>query len=202
MKSKLKTTSLIYIIFLFTGIFSCTDCGPFPDKSRVKNIFLNMYRINTNNGIDFSNIENNEIVYDKLAFEITPEIDNYFSFKNKLYSFSFIQNAYACDPTPPEMVDKIENIELISNNSYNDTFPANTNLSEIVNVIIPSITNESISLNEYLQTNPTFPNSLILILNEAPDTNRIHRFTLKIFTNGQLLNYKEYEFEPIEVKVN
>jgi hypothetical protein len=197
----MKKSRIIALLFIsFITAFSCTDCGPFPDKSRVKDILLNTYKINNqNNNIILNIIDNQSIIYNELAFEITPEIETFFSLKKRFNSLNLVQTAYACDPITPEMVDTITNIELYSNSNYNTTHPANTNLADIIKVKLPQSISNDYSLINYLELNPKFPSSMLLLFNEPPLSNTSHRFTIKIYTNGETLNYKEHTFEPIEV---
>ena len=97
------------------------------------------------------------------------------------------------------MEDKLLNIKIFSNKTYNVNYPENTNLSPIVRVFIPQ-TNETISLDNYLQSQPNFPSSLFLKIEEAPESIQVHQLTIKVYTNGSVVNYKEVILNPIEIQ--
>ncbi len=199
MQNNIEFKSIFIFLILFTGMFSCTDCGPFPDKSRVKDITFKMYQMDFSNTIDLNEITGSSIAYNKLAIEVTPNIENYFSILKKLNSFSLIPSAYACDPVPPEMVDRISNIEIFSDSDYNTLHPANTNLADIISLRLPLSVIQEYTLTGFIEVNSTFPETMLLLLNQAPDANAMHQITIKIYTDGELLNYDEFTFDPIEI---
>ena len=51
-----------------------------------------------------------------------------------MFLFLLIKSAYACSPVPPYTDEKIEILNIISNQDFSDDFPAGANLNSLFNV--------------------------------------------------------------------
>ena len=209
MKKKIRFFVTSYILFLFLGIISCgDDCGPFPDSFKVISLDWKTDKINysgeSGTYVELSEIINSTVLFNEYSIKVTPEKETYYSLRSELNSFSLINSAYACDPVPPKTNDKIENIEIYSNIDYNLEYLKNENIVNLFNVIIldneKNIYYEIFDLKEYLLSNPTVPNELILILKESPLSTSDFEFTIKFYQNGKDNDYFEFTTNAIEIR--
>ncbi|MCF6364736.1 MAG: hypothetical protein L3J35_00890 [Bacteroidales bacterium] len=82
------------------------------------------------------------------------------------------------------LVDTFKNIEITSSNDFNENYKKGESLNDIFNIFIYNDNEEEIccptSLNQLLYYNFLFQIRFHLLLNEIPDSTRLHEFTVKI----------------------
>jgi hypothetical protein len=208
MKNKIKFFITSYFLFLGFGIISCDDCGPFPDRFKVTDIDWRTYEAifleTQNNKLNLAEINQNSVLYNKFSIFIEPRKETYFSVINKINSINLIGVAYACDPTPPETNDNIENIEIFANKDFNSNHLSGENLVGIFDIIIFDAENEiyyeKFDLETYLISKPKVPTEMTLILKDAPIETSDFKFTIKYYQNGKDVNYLEFETNSIEIR--
>jgi hypothetical protein len=202
MKIKIFTLFIGYFLLtVITGLMSCDDCGPFPDKFKVTSIDWNTYKVTfTPDNLTLSEIING-VSFNQLGIYLKPKTQTYFSFEKSNYTL--ITGLYACDPLIPTTDDRIINIEITANKDFSDDYPLGTDLSALFDIVISdwhtNISTEKYDLKEYLQTNPFVSQEMTLILKYAPQTTDEYKFTIKYYQDGVDLDYSEYTTDDIMV---
>jgi len=204
MKKQLKIFGFIYLAFLLITTISCggDDCGPFPDKYNITSFNWNVSDVEF--AEDFysnNNITNNEVNYSNYGIVVKAKTEEYYS---KIFNLNLTAKAYACSPVPPTTDDKITNIEVIINQNYSSTFLSGSNMAEKFKAgfINEQETFESMSLVDYINTNPKVSREFILLLNDAPLENGEYTFTVKITMEGKTLDYFEFTTNSITITNN
>lgn len=190
MKGKVQFTLKLYLIFLFFGIFSCSDCGSEPNKFIVKNLEFGIFKAensSTNYGLNLTSIVNNSVKYNQFSIQINTETELFYG-QNNTSAFNLIRTAYACDIPPPTSDEKIRAIEITTNKDFNSQFKAGNSLNDLFDVIVLSYTDnyyyERFNLNTFLTKKSSVTNSIILILKEAPDKNKKFQFDIRYSIEG------------------
>ena len=127
--------------------------------------------------------------------ELTLELSefSYLAFHRPTFSLGLINKAYGCSPLPPGYDGPkfpIEKIELTSDQNFNNDFPADSSLNELVvlkyfNDIVP-LTQADMNQINFEEPENT---QKILTIEATPDELNIeHTFTLKITkSNGDIV---------------
>ena len=186
----------VILIFLMTAlismlsIFSCTDCGPFEDKYKLKNIILNFSELSFDEETKtFSGP--GDLVSDSLSFDHF-NIDLYFQseyfFSAISPSFGLFPTLIACSPSDPTTDEFITNMKIYTKVSFDENHPVDSSLVDLFDVIIEnvaeSVKNEKMDLGAYLETQPKVPNELHLRLKIAPEISREYEFRIEYTHNG------------------
>ncbi|MCF6364735.1 MAG: hypothetical protein L3J35_00885 [Bacteroidales bacterium] len=83
-----------------------------------------------------------------------------------------------------DIIDTIENIEITSTNNYSEDYKKGEILNDIFDIFIYNENTDSINcpvkLNQFLNSKSASPGYFHLLLNEIPDSTRLHEFTVKI----------------------
>ncbi len=200
----------IYLVSLLTIVaISCNiivdDCGPFPDKFKTVDFITDSKSISISDEsylrIEYSTLESDTIGYDKFGFTMFP-VAEYYSLNNKrLNSFSFIPSAFACSPTTPVSEEVITNIEIFSNKNFSSEYTSSDNLAELFDIIFHYRKSgyQRKKLNEFLNSEPTVPDEMVLVLKVAPETTEPIQFTVKYSQNGITMNFFEFTTESIVI---
>ncbi len=202
MRRKVLTIFIGYFLLtLVTGLISCDDCGPFPDKFKVTSIDWNTYRVTLTEGnVTLSEITNG-VTFNQLGIHLKPKTQTYFSFI--INNYTLTTGLYACSPLEPTTDDKIIDIEINTNKDFSDEYPQGTDLSGLFDIVISDwyrgISADKYDLKEYLQTTPFVTQEMTLILRYAPQTADEYRFTIKYFQDGVDLDYSEFTTSDILV---
>ena len=190
-----------FFLTAITGLMSCDDCGPSPDKFKVTSIDWSIYEVTLTTGnLTLSEITNG-VPFNQLGIHLNPQTQAYFSFiKNK---FSLTTGLYACSPRDPVTDDKIIDIQITTDKDFSDEHPQGTDLSGLFDIVISDwytgVSAVKYDLKEYLQTNPLVPQEMTLILKHAPQTTGEYKFTIKYFQEGVELDYSEFTTSDILV---
>lgn len=202
MKKKLIAILSLFLIIHILSIVSCIDCGPFPDKYKVKGLNFSVVKVENLNfeseiPILHETIENDTISYENFGINISPIINHYFSL-NYNVSFNLIKSAYACSPTKPTTDETIENIKIISHISFDEDHKENSDISEYFDIITLDIEGgqslKKYNLLQYLSKKPEISETeFTLILNTQPKEKNLFSFTIKYYQNGIDNDYFEYE---------
>lgn len=211
MVKKIRFFIISYLCFLVLSIFSCNDgCGPFPDKSKVINIVFSTHQITFEQSsggsvLHISDIQENTVPYSKFSIFLESQKEMYYSMRQKSFSMSLINTAYACSPAFPETNDILEDIEVITHNDFNENYLAGENIAPLFDVIVTDefnyIYNEKMDLELYLATSPRVPEKMILILKEAPLELTEHVFTVKYYQDGLDIDYLEFETPAVQLEL-
>ena len=192
MKNKLLKLIGFFVAISLIGSFSCRKCGPFPDKYRVIDAEIEMVSISFDtlnaNRLVVTELGSDSIYYNDFGLVLEPVIETYFSFYQKINSFGFINQAYACSPGTPSPVNQLLNIEIYTNKSYDTTHPKGSNLAEYFDVYVAdekgSSEGQKLDLKEYLKTKPFVSYRLVLDLKTPPDHVEDFVFTLVYSQSG------------------
>ena len=209
MKKKIKFLFTSYFVFFLIGIISCEDdCGG-NNKYNITSFNWKTYQSTYSETSDYklilSEIIKNSVLYNQYSILITPQTETDYSFIDEISSFNIISSAYACSPAPPYTDDRIENIEIFSNQDFNSNNLKGKNLVKLFDIIVKDYFNEIIyerfDLTDYLTTNPLVPSEeIVLVLKESPEMTAAHEFTIKYYQNGNKLSYFEFSTNPIEIR--
>ncbi len=201
MKQKIKFFIVSYALFLVVSVVSC-GCGPHPDKSKVSSFDMNIIETTfESNVLHAANIVDNSVVFNKYSINLEPIISEYYSSNLKIPRFNFLESAYACDYIPASLEDKIRDIEITCTTNYNATYPENTDVKAIFDVIVKGDT--KYDLTEYLATYPKVSEQgLILVLKEAPEVTGEYKFTVKINLDGEGIDIYEVTTPTTEIHIN
>jgi hypothetical protein len=190
-----------FLLTVITGLMSCDDCRPGPDKFKVTSINWNTYKVTLTTGNLVLSEITNGVTFNQLGIHLKPQIQTYFSFKKNNYSLT--TGLYACSPIDPTTNEKIINIEITSNKDFTDEHPQGTDISELFDIVISNwykgISADKYDLKEYIRTNPFVTKEMTLILKHAPQTTDEYKFTIKYFQAGAVLDYSEFTTSDILV---
>ena len=129
--------------------------------------------------------QTNGIRYDSVGIELSHAFDVVVINR----PFSFISQAYACDPALN--YEYIESISVISNEDYDANFPKGTDLMDIITI------RNGYQVEGYFHNEVT-PEVYFLTFNNLPSTNKTHTFTIKYtLTNG-----RKFESKTDEITIN
>lgn len=188
---------------IITGLISCDDCGPFPDKFKVTSFDWKVYRVAlTQNNLTLSEIITS-VSFSELGIYIKPKTKEYFSFWRNNYHL--IPTTYACDPIIPTTNERIKDIIIMSDKDFSSDFPAGMDISELFDIVISDPNNNAIAdkydLKAYVQTHPFVTREITLLLKVAPDRNDEFEFTIKYFQDGIDLNYYEFSTGKVSITI-
>jgi hypothetical protein len=190
-----------FLLTIVTGLMSCDDCGPGPDKFKVTAINWNANKVTWVKGnIALSEITNG-VMFNQLGIHLKPQIQTYYSFKKNNYSFT--TGLYACSPIDPTTDEKLINIVITTNKDFTDEHPQGTDISGLFDIVVSDwyrgVTADKYDLNEYLQTTPFVSKEMTLILKHAPQTTDEYKFTIKYYQDGVDFDYSEFTTSDILV---
>ncbi len=146
-------------------------------------------------GSDEEDIRTHSYTYNELIFKI--------GFSGQHYScisptFDLFPSAYACSPPEPYSDEKITDIIIISNEDYDETHPAGTDLKDLFEV--QSSNGNRSTVSEYLQKQPKIE-YIEFKLAKAPEEKKTHTFTITYHYAGKLMQELSYQFEPVQIRV-
>ncbi len=179
-------TSLIVLI----SIFSCTDCGPFADKYKLKKIILDVSEL----GFDEASktlsgpgaIVSDSMSFDSLDINLFFQSEHFFSVVSP--AFEFFPSLNACSPPDPTTDEVITGMKIFTQVSFDANHSAGSSLVDLFDVIVDnaaeSIRFEKVDLGAYLSTNPKVPNELHLRLKTPPAQSREYEFTIEYTQDG------------------
>src|SRR5688572_28284048 len=102
MRKKLLILLGGFSIICLIGIFSCDNCGPFPNKFKIVALdwfnYQAIYSDTADTRLMLSEITNDTVVFYMYSIFISPRQETYFAQNMNRWSFSLINSAYACDP--------------------------------------------------------------------------------------------------------
>lgn len=179
---------LLLHIFAIFGCFSIDDCGPFKNAFyRVEQVHAVNVDKNRSTGSQLTEWpDSSNVLLDEFAIAIVLDVE-YFTSAKFRFENPFITQALACSPLPPEAVEKITGIEIMSDANFvtaaGDTIPAGASLRALFEAGKSVDDNFGAkTIAEYLQSNDAVPRdnaaSDFLFLTEAPANNQQHRFTV------------------------
>lgn len=190
------------------GLFSCDDCGPFPDKLKVKSLdwynYFAEYSETAEPKLILSDITTDSVNYNNYSIFIAPQMITYFSMLHNSNSFSLINSAYACSPVTPTTDETIDSILIICDKDFDATHLAGNNLSELFFIVVLDQANNiyynRFDLPEYLITKPTVPTEMTLLLKSPPNLTEGYEFTVKYFQDGIDCDYFEFKTNEIVIR--
>jgi len=158
---------------------------------------------------DFTNIKINEInpnieLNDSLKFRI--EALNLGWMAQNQFKFEIIQtvSALGCKEGYAGMKSPITKIEITSDSDFNDDYPANTILNDLVTIVLNTADDYYGSNYEYLKLNnidlvkfmnPQNQYMANLIIVERPTKEKEHKLTIKLFkSNGEIITVDSNRF--------
>ncbi len=201
-----------YFAPLIFGAISCNkwinDCGPFPDKYKVKSLKWNIYKakysMNADPRLVLSEITEDSIIYNEYSIHIYNEAEEYFSLGNKTNSFGFINFAYACSPKYPSTDESIKDIQIYCNKDYNSNHTAGTNLADLFDIVVfypyNQLYEEKFDLSDYLATFPPVPNQMTFILRDPPAFTNEFEFRVEYYLEGIDHDYFEHKTRRVIIR--
>jgi len=186
----------------------CTDCFREPDAPDLKvgsinnslvyisNVLENSYGSTYFQVEDFTSATNIG-TYDSIGLLI--KIESFIAqIKKQTLNPFIINSAYACDVIS-ENIDKIQSIEISSNEDYNELYKVGNNLNDLF-VISMSFSTLTTPIPNYLENHYLGDYTELLIVPiEAPDFERTHIFTLEItLKDGRVFSQ---QFDPVTIKI-
>ena len=206
---KILLIAAITVLFTFfsTSCNTPTDlnCGPFPDMFRVTDFSTSIKKVthydSSTRSIQLSEIQNNSIHFDEFAIEMYPVTEAFFSSVFNKINFQFIQSAYACSPINPVSDDKILDIQIYSDEDFNDEYTAGENLAELFEVYVLYMREgpRRINLTDFIAEEPNVPDQLILLLRSGPSEASEVQFSVRYFQDGKKLSEFEFTTESINI---
>lgn len=201
MKKKLGFTLISFVAMVMTELTSCNRCGPF-DVHNFQVIRFRNYLVK--NQID-SIQENDTVNSNNLKMVIFADSVKTVMNNSIRLPFSFFNNAYACSPAFPMLVNAIKNIEIYSDIDLTTSISSTQNLVNYfkvgfgtANYTIPAfLSNEEGARRFYgevfsLQMNPySFD---VVNLNKS-----YHRFIVKLYFSDNTM--QSFVFNKIYLTV-
>lgn len=211
MKKKLVTIITGYVLLFVLGIIACekiNDCDSFPNKFKVIGLDWNqskaIYSDHPDAGLILSDITGDSVEYNMYSLNIKPRQETYFAQNCKRIEFGLMNTVYACSPVIPETDEKIDSIVIISSKDFDLNHLAGSNLSDLFDIVVfdqaNSIYYEKYRLNEYVNSNPSVPIEMTIILREQPDMAEHFVFLVKYYQDGIDYDYFEFETPGIVLK--
>ena len=214
MKIKILAFLLLTVVTVLSTL-SCDggfDCGPFPEFFKWTDLEGTVYEVvysrDSNDELvidDFltiDEIDGSRIRFNRLAIGLQPRWETY-GWQDNSWNLGLINTANACSPGEPRSEEKIDNIIITANKDFNSEYPMGTDLSELFDVLVTDYFNnlyeERIDLKEFVATNPTVPNSTLLLLTEKPAELTTFKFTIKYYQQG--IDFDFFEFTTANVVV-
>lgn len=190
MKKRIKVFAGLYLAFLLVGVACDDNCGPFDDTYTITGLVW-----------EVPSSQNTPINYQEFYIYVRPE-GAFFNSTRTANSFSLISKTYACDPVPPETNDRLINLEITANRDFSPAYPQGVNLIDLfdVNVTYFRGGRENVfSLNDFVLSNPKFPDAMTMQLKEAPAAGEDFVFTLKFNIDGTDINYAEFNTDDVTI---
>ena len=199
---KIKTFAIAYLAFLILITACGGDCGPFPDKFNITSFNWDVKNVTFSEEMyNAQEITNNQVNYANYGIVVNAETATYFS---KVFNISLLDKAYACSPVDPTTDDKITNIEIVVNQDFNTNFLAGSNMASKFKIGFVSENNmfETMSLVDYIASNPKVSREFVLLLEDAPLENGDFTFTVAISMDGKTLDYFDFTTDSITITNN
>lgn len=211
MRNKIVIFFAGYILIIIIGLLSCINkCGPFPDKFKVtkiewyvcKSVFYDTANINVR--LVHSSIMYDSVDYNEYSVWMTLIPQTYFSLVNKINSFSLINSANACSPRDPTTDEKIDSILIFCEKDFDENHLAGDDLSDLFDVVVidevNNIYNAKFALTEYLDTKPSVPFEMTLILRNPPAATTEFEFNIKYYQDGIDQDYFEHKTNKVVIR--
>lgn len=109
----------------------------------------------------------------------------------------FFQSAYACSPPDLYSEEKITDIIITSDEDYDETHPAGTDLRNLFEV--NSRSNGILNIDEYLSIQPNIEDVELKLL-KAPETEKTFTFTVTYYFEGKLMKRLSEQLDPVTIK--
>lgn len=202
----LSFTLLVY----FLGVFSCKPCN---NSGLIKQIVTDL----TWEFVEIENLDSfqsgerlirksqtkDSVNYQDFALDINT-ITQMVSSEKKTFNFGLIQQAYACEPAIPIILESIIELEITSDQEYDKDHPAGSNLADLFEISIldqiNQVTNSGfMDLTAFLQNDPKMPFQLTLKLKSPPAVSKNFKFKFYLLLFG---NNKSGTFEIETSKIN
>jgi hypothetical protein len=211
MKANFKFILSVFLLVYFLGVFSCRPCN---NTGLIKQIVTDLTW-------DFVEIENldsfqsgerlirksqtkDSVNYEDFALDITA-ITKMVSSEKKTFNFGLIQEAYACEPAIPTILESIIDLEITSDQEYDRNHPIGSNLADLFEISIldqiNQVTNSGfMDLTAFLQNDPKMPFQFTLKLKSPPavSKNLKFKFFILLFGNNKP---STFEIETSKIKV-
>lgn len=126
-------------------------------------------------------IDTQTISYNELLIQLKFSGPTYS--QNRI-SLNLIPTAYACDYDPSRSEEKITSISIISNQDFNDKYPAGSDLTNLFGVSRTNNYLNKFSIQEYLNTYPTMED-VDFFLKEPTDVSKAISFSIIIHFDGK-----------------
>lgn len=183
----MKKLLLILLVYSFPLLLSaltgCDDCNPDPIRFGIAryDVYLGNAESEDQYVYPPDTIAANDTVdFKKLSIVIAGKLRSVASYNETTCG----TEAWACDPAIIP-VDRIQSITVSSSASYNATLPAGANLSPVLSIARPGLTQQAFSVFDNAPEIEA-QDSYSIRLAQAPESNGTHKFTVKIeLTNGQ-----------------
>lgn len=152
--------------------------------------------------INFGDLEKDTVSFNEIGISIFPVIKSYFSAIQHQKTFSFSAAAYACSPLIPTSEEVIQNIEIFSNQDWNNDFKSGESIAELFEVVVLYRKSgyRRINLTDFLESAPTVPDEIFLLPKYPPGSTKDFQFTVKYFQDGIELDKYEFTTEKITIK--
>ncbi len=189
----MRKTLLIFILMInvpliFTLLQGCgPDCG--PTNLKVEHIeVLPAKKVFSNSGVVIWDLLEGQSViprFDSLILVSYINVSEVLALKRMPYA------AFACDPVV-NYLDVLEDINLYSNQDYNDQYPKGTNLNSLcvfgINNRLPEMNKQDFidQVNQYGLGSDNF----LIALSATPTSSEDHRITIALeLASGETLDY-------------
>lgn len=171
---------LIFSFFLL-GIILESCCGDVEDYYKRDNIFYYHIAVNdslANDMLDIKNtdkvtIDSNQIYIINIGYSNTfYSLNNNLGLFNKSFTYQCSEPGYKGSKT------KLEYFSIVSNNDWNDTFPAGSNLAPMFKWHLNSAHEAWYNLDTYIEKNINTYRDWNFYINQQPNIDKTHRFTI------------------------
>lgn len=181
-KSILLLSAFFFCNLLLSTFYSCDKNYTCTEKTRFTRDVV-CYDLSNANAYIFTSSysgkvdEGNFVKAENLNIKVTLVDTTYTCKANRTFN-PFMTSAYACTPPPPRLVrnDQIVNVSIISDNNYDDSHKAGSDLSNYFDM--PELS--ELNATGFTSTNnKELETSHLFILNKAPSMNMDHNFTIQ-----------------------
>lgn len=216
MKRSLAFALLFGFLISFSACDAGTQCGPFDSRFVTTDFTSGAFEFELDDSLrldpnvlpppELSPVGEDTLSHSDFSIQMRADIETFASRRERGMSFSLVSSAYACSPALPTSEEVIEDIQIYSDEDFNDDYAAGDNLAELFDILVPirvdAVAYHKFDLNDFLSTNPNPTGEIILLLKEPPQTVSDLQFTVQYTQQSEALDYYEFETSPVVLKPN
>jgi hypothetical protein len=154
---------------------------------------------------ELHDITDGKVHYNKFAISFNADIETYFSNNFKLPNMGIIQSAYACSPIEPGTTETITDIRVFCNQTIADSFPENTNINSLFDILYTEENSDEIKrihLLDFLSQEPLTKKHFSLLLNIIPPQQNTYIFKIEYEQDGVEMDYFEHTTEAVLLTID